>query len=141
MNERRGPILQGATDRSHELLRLASADNFRDVAGPGHPTRDGTRVRGGVFYRTNELQLTEADAASLAGLGIRAILDLRGQPEVDAHPDVEVPGATWEHVEVSSIPTEMGEGLVDSDAAHRVCGRCTTVSSARPTRERRTPEC
>ncbi|GAB6984616.1 tyrosine-protein phosphatase [Nocardioides pyridinolyticus] len=108
------------TDPSHELLRLASADNFRDVAGPGHPTRDGGRVRRGVFYRSNELQLTEEDAASLAGLGIRAIHDLRGQLEVDAHPDVEVPGATWEHAEISGIPTEMVDGLADSDAAHRV---------------------
>jgi protein-tyrosine phosphatase len=114
------PILRTVTDQSHELIRLASADNFRDVAGPGHPTLDGGRVRRGVFYRSNELQLTDADAASLAALGIRAIHDLRGRLEIDAHPDVEVPGATWQHVEISGIPTEMVEGLADSDAAHRV---------------------
>jgi protein-tyrosine phosphatase len=108
------------TDAPHELLRLASADNFRDVAGPGYPTQGGGRVRRGVFYRSNELQLTHEDATSLAGLGIRAIHDLRGQLEIDAHPDVEVPGATWEHVEISGIPAEMVEGLADSDAAHRV---------------------
>ena len=108
------------TDPSHELLRLASADNFRDVAGPGYPTRDGGQVRRGVFYRSNELQLTEDDATSLAGLGIRVIHDLRGRLEVDAHPDVAVPGATWEHVEIIGIPTEMVEGLADSAAAHRV---------------------
>jgi protein-tyrosine phosphatase len=110
------------TDAPTELLRLASADNFRDVAGPGtgYPTRDGGRVRRGTFYRSNELQLTDEDAASLAGLGIRAIHDLRGAMEVEAHPDVEVPGATWEHVEISGIPTEMVEGLADSAAAHRV---------------------
>ena len=49
------------TSSSDEILRLASADNFRDVAGPGYATRDGARVRRGVFYRSNELQLTEAD--------------------------------------------------------------------------------
>lgn len=108
------------TDPSHELIRLASADNFRDVAGPGYPTQDGGRVHRGVFYRSNELQLTDADAGSLAGLGIRVIHDLRGQLEIDAHPDVDVPGATWDHVEISGIPTEMVEGLADSDAAHRV---------------------
>ena len=108
------------TDAPAELIRLASADNFRDVAGPGYPTQDGGRVRRGVFYRSNELQLTHEDAQSLAGLGIRAIHDLRGQLEVDAHPDVEVPGATWEHVEISGIPTEMVEGLADVEAAHRV---------------------
>jgi protein-tyrosine phosphatase len=110
------------TDAPAELLRLASADNFRDVAGTGagYPTRDGGRVRRGVFFRSNELQLTAADAESLAGLGITRILDLRGRMEIDAHPDVAVPGATWRHVEVSGIPMEMVEGLADADAAVRV---------------------
>ncbi|WP_243060584.1 tyrosine-protein phosphatase [Nocardioides sp. SR21] len=110
------------TDAPAELLRLASADNFRDVAGTGagYPTRDGGHVRRGVYYRSNELQLTDADAGSLADLGITHIHDLRGQMEVDAHPDVAVPGATWHHVEVTGIPTEMVSGLADADAANRV---------------------
>ena len=53
-----------------DLLRLASADNFRDVAGPGHPTRDGGRVRTGVCL---PLQRAAADRPStrhaIAGLG------------------------------------------------------------------------
>lgn len=112
------------TDRPlpEELVRLASADNFRDVAGTGsgYPTRDGGHVRQGVFFRSNELQLTAEDAASLAGLGVRIIHDLRGGQEVEAHPDTEVAGATWQHVEVSGIPMEMVEGLDDTDAAVRV---------------------
>ncbi|GAA4373618.1 tyrosine-protein phosphatase [Nocardioides caricicola] len=110
------------TDAPAELLRLASADNFRDVAGDGHghPTRDGGNVRRGVYFRSNELQLTHEDAESLAGLGITHIHDLRGQMEVDAHPDVAVPGATWHHVEVTGIPTEMVSGLADAAAAERV---------------------
>lgn len=110
------------TDAPAELLRLASADNFRDVAGtgPGHPTRDGGHVRRGIFYRSNELQLTDADAGSLAALGIRTIHDLRGSMEIEAHPDVPVPGSDWQHVEIAGIPTEMIDGLVDTAAAHRV---------------------
>ncbi|WP_460830010.1 tyrosine-protein phosphatase [Nocardioides hungaricus] len=108
------------TDAPAELIRLVSADNFRDVAGPGYPTRGGGRVRRGVCYRSNELQLTDTDATSLAALGIRAIHDLRSQREIDAHPDVEVPGATWQHVEISGIPTELVEGMTDSAAARRV---------------------
>jgi protein-tyrosine phosphatase len=105
-----------------ELARLASADNFRDVAGTGagYPVAGGGTVRRGVFYRSNELQLTAADADALAELGITHIHDLRGQMEIEAHPDVEVPGATWHHVEVSGIPMEMISGLEDSDAAVRV---------------------
>ena len=112
------------TDRPlpEELVRLASADNFRDVAGTGagYPTRDGGRVRRGVFYRSNELQLTAEDATTLAGLGVTMIHDLRGSQEIEAHPDTEVSGATWQHVEVSGIPMEMVEGLHDTDAAIRV---------------------
>ena len=40
--------------------------------------------------------------------------------EIEAHPDVEVPGAVWHHVEVSGIPMELVSGLEDSDAAERV---------------------
>jgi protein-tyrosine phosphatase len=110
------------TDAPTELLRLTSADNFRDVAGTGagYPTAEGGRVRRGVFYRSNELQLTAADAGFLASLGIARIHDLRGQMEIEAHPDVDVPGATWHHVEVSGIPMEMVSGLEDADAATRV---------------------
>lgn len=105
-----------------ELARLASADNFRDVAGTGagYPTTDGRRVRRGVYYRSNELQLTEADATTLAALGITTIHDLRSGMEVEAHPDVAVAGAAWHHVEVSGIPMEMVSGLADVESAERV---------------------
>jgi protein-tyrosine phosphatase len=112
------------TDRTvpRELARLASADNFRDVGGTGagYPVVGGGRVRRGVFFRSNELQLTAADAGTLADLGITRIHDLRSQMEIEAHPDVEVPGAAWHHVEVSGIPMEMVSGLEDADAAVRV---------------------
>lgn len=115
----RAPAESTLTD---ELVRLASADNFRDVAGPGagYRTHDGGRVRRGSFFRSNELQLTPEDATSLADLGIAAIHDLRGTMEIEAHPDVEVEGARWHHVEVSGIPMEMVSGLEDADAAVRV---------------------
>ena len=105
-----------------ELARLASADNFRDVAGAGsgYPVTRGGRMRRGVFFRSNELQLTSADATTLSGLGITRIHDLRGQMEIEAHPDVPVPGALWRHVEVSGIPMELVSGLEDSAAAERV---------------------
>jgi protein-tyrosine phosphatase len=104
---------------ARELARVASADNFRDVAGTGagYPAAEGRRVRRGVFYRSNELQLTHEDVASLSALGLTRIHDLRTQMEVDAHPDVEVPGATWHHVEVAGIPMETISTLDDPGAA------------------------
>lgn len=96
---------------ARELFRLASADNFRDVAGPGYPTSDGRRVRSGVCYRSNELQLTHEDATALAGLGLTSIHDLRSADEVAAHPDLDVPGATWRHRDVLGIPMDEVTGL------------------------------
>ncbi|WP_148615267.1 tyrosine-protein phosphatase [Nocardioides rubriscoriae] len=100
-----------------EITRLASADNFRDVAGPGYTTASGSPLRPGVLWRSNELQLIDEDAALLASLGIGAVFDLRGSQEVEAHPDVEVPGATWHHVEVGGIPPGAGAALPDAAAA------------------------
>ncbi len=94
------------TSSSDEILRLASADNFRDVAGPGYATLDGARVRRGVFFRSNELRLNEADHQAIAGLGLRTVLDLRSKPEIELHPDAEVPGAAWHNFDVSGIPME-----------------------------------
>jgi protein-tyrosine phosphatase len=111
-------------DLGEELLRLSSADNFRDVAGPdtAYVASDGTPLRRGVVYRSNELQLTHADAATIAGLGVTAIYDLRTTHEVEAHPDAEVPGASWTHVEVAGIPMIEMERLntpEDADAVMR----------------------
>lgn len=110
---------------AEELVRLTSADNFRDVAGTGagHPTVDGGRVRRGVLFRSNELQLDDDDSLALVGLGLTAIHDLRGAEEVAAHPDAVVPGATWHHFDVLGIPMEDVVNLPDRPAAIAVMER------------------
>lgn len=105
-----------------ELVRLASADNFRDVAGPGYPTADGHRVRRGVLFRSNELTLTDEDADALAALGITAIFDLRDAHEIEAHPDAPVPGSTWQHIEVKGIPMEAVATLASREQGLAVMG-------------------
>lgn len=100
-----------------ELLRLGSADNFRDLTGPGLRTADGRALRPGLVYRSSELALSEEDAATVAGLGVTAILDLRHAEEIDAHPDVEVAGATWEHHEIPGIPMERVAALETPELA------------------------
>lgn len=91
-----------------ELFRLPSADTFRDLAGPGegYPTADGRRVRPGRVFRSNELQLTDEDVLTLTGFGLAAIHDLRTPEEVDAHPDVVLPGADWRPHPMTGIPLE-----------------------------------
>jgi len=103
-----------------ELLRLASADNFRDLTGPGHRTAEGRGLRPGLVYRSNELALTDEDAARVADLGVTAILDLRHADEIDAHPDTEVPGAAWEQLEIPGIPMEAVASLEDPEQADSV---------------------
>jgi protein tyrosine/serine phosphatase len=108
-----------------ELVRLASADNFRDVTGPdaAYVAADGTPLRRGVVYRSNELQLSHGDAATIAGLGVTAIYDLRSTHEIEAHPDAAVPGAGWHHVEVGGIPMVQLEELSSREAAAEVMRR------------------
>jgi protein-tyrosine phosphatase len=103
-----------------ELVRLASADNFRDVTGPGYAGADGTPLRPGVFFRSNELGLTDEDAGTIAGLGVSDIYDLRDDHEVQAHPDVPVPGATWVHLEVKGIPMDSVAALASVAEADEV---------------------
>jgi protein-tyrosine phosphatase len=105
-----------------ELVRLASADNFRDVAGidTAYVAGDGVPLRRGFVFRSNELQLSDADAASIAALGVTAVYDLRHDHEVEAHPDVPVPGASWHHLEVKGIPMGAVSSLETREAATAV---------------------
>jgi len=84
---------------------LSSAENFRDLAGnDGYVTADG-RMRCGVFFRSNRLDLSIPDRIVLEQLRVSAIHDLRESREVVSVPDVEISGATWRHHPVTGIPT------------------------------------
>jgi hypothetical protein len=73
---------------------LASAANFRDLAGPGagYPVSGGRRMRRGLLFRSNELQLSVTDAARVAALGVTEIYDLRTPTAIRDYPDTRVPG-------------------------------------------------
>jgi protein-tyrosine phosphatase len=117
-SEQPGPPLSAPL--GEELLRLGSADNFRDLTGPGYRTSEGRPLRPGLAYRSNELVLSDEDAVRVAGLGVTALLDLRHADEISAHPDAEVAGATWEHLEVPGIPMDEVAALDDSQRATEV---------------------
>ncbi|WP_137723716.1 tyrosine-protein phosphatase [Prescottella subtropica] len=82
--------------------RLASIDNFRDLAGPdgGYTTVDGRRIREGVVYRSNALTTTDADAAVLDTLGIARIFDLRTTAEIAKAADRVPAGAEYTNVNI-----------------------------------------
>lgn len=85
--------------------RLASVENFRDIAGAGdgYPTADGRRVRRGVVYRSGALTADDADAVALARLSIVALHDLRTVSEAALAPDRVPSGAARETHEIALI--------------------------------------
>ena len=67
-------------------LGIASVPNLRDVGG--YTTRDGSLVRRGVAYRSNQLNpVTPDDMKKLAALGLKNDFDLRAAGEREAKPD------------------------------------------------------
>lgn len=69
-----------------QSLHLATAPNFRDVGG--YRTADGRRVRTGLIYRSDQLdRLSDADLATIGGLGLGLVVDLRTASERQREPD------------------------------------------------------
>ncbi|MFI1813176.1 tyrosine-protein phosphatase [Streptomyces sp. NPDC020422] len=74
-----GPRLRAAN--AIRQIPLQGAVNVRDLGG--YLTYDGARVRRGLVYRGDHLaKLTEADLATLAGLGLGRVVDFRIPLEV-----------------------------------------------------------
>lgn len=87
--------------------RLAGIDNFRDIAGTTiaySTAHDGT-MRAGVFYRSNALTPTAADLATLNGLGIKVVYDLRTPSEIAGTPDTMISGATYQNIDIIGATT------------------------------------
>jgi protein-tyrosine phosphatase len=68
-------------------LPLAGTRNLRDIGG--YPTRDGRQTRWRTLYRSDCLdQLPASSQTELLSLGVRTIVDLRNDDEVQAWPNV-----------------------------------------------------
>jgi len=84
--------------------RLASMENFRDLAGADVATAyrnaQGRTLRRGVFYRSNAITPNDDDWAKLNALGITAVYDLRTPGEIEKAPDRMPTGAEYIHVNV-----------------------------------------
>lgn len=61
-------------------IRLEGSYNTRDLGG--YPAAGGKRVRSGLIYRSDDLShLTATDLLIIEGLGLKTIIDFRGQHE------------------------------------------------------------
>lgn len=74
-------------DASKRVVHLEGGTNFRDVGG--YRTLGGGQVRWRRVYRSGALhRLTEADLATLDGLGLRTVYDLRADEERRVNPSI-----------------------------------------------------
>jgi protein tyrosine/serine phosphatase len=81
--------------------KLTSIWNFRDVAGAGLPLSHEATMTTGVVYRSGQLKgLSDADAATLVGLGITDIYDLRSATAAKTSPDAVPKGVTYHRIDV-----------------------------------------
>ncbi|MGS2614792.1 tyrosine-protein phosphatase [Micromonospora sp. LZ34] len=97
--------------------------NFRDVGGyPGH---DGRTVRPGRLYRSDSLhRIDETDRAAFAALGVRTVIDLRRQYEVERDGRVpDFPGLTWRHVPPEHAEWDLQPYQPGSDLARYLADR------------------
>ncbi len=93
-------------------LKLSGAPNFRDLGG--YAAQGGRAIRRGLVFRSGHLgELTEADYAKLAPLGIRYVFDLRTAEERAAAP------TRWHGAEPRLVPLPAPFGPNDIAALMR----------------------
>jgi protein-tyrosine phosphatase len=99
--------------------RLASVDNFRDLAGAaaGYPTVDGKQMRRGVFYRSNALTLNASDLTTIGQLGIASVYDLRTPGEIARTADLLPRGAVSQTLNVLGVPDFVAPAFATAAAA------------------------
>jgi len=74
-----------STGSGPAFLATDGIHNFRDYGG--YPTQGGGRVRSGLLFRSGQhVEASEADLQTFADLGIRTVIDLRGNAERERHP-------------------------------------------------------
>lgn len=93
----RPPGMEG-TRVSVRNIAFEGVSNVRDLGGV--PVAGGRVVKPGLIFRSAALHsATQADCAKLGhDLGVRHVIDLRIGYEVQAKPDVSVPGARYQRI-------------------------------------------
>jgi protein-tyrosine phosphatase len=104
--------------------RLASVDNFRDVAGTddqnAYRTAGGQKLRRGVVYRSNVLVPSASDLAILNTLGIVTDYDLRTPTEIAQKPDILPTGTKYVNINIAgtaNLPTPIVNSAAETVTA------------------------
>ena len=112
------------TEIDKRYVDLEGTFNFRDIGG--YSSNDGRHVKYGVHYRADELsKLTPADVTNLHDIGIKTIIDYRGDRERVNNEDVEIPGASIYYLDpVADIAalasSEFGEEMSDEHSMLKI---------------------
>ncbi len=111
-------------------IPLAGLYNLREVGG--YPAADGGTVRWRTLFRSDALhRLDESGTAAIAGLGLRSVVDLRTQTEVDIAPSA-VAGLTATTTHISLLTGDLQALPLELAAVYRyiidACGK--TVGEA-----------
>jgi len=106
--------LAGAAGRRIELVGLS---NLRDLGG--YPVAGGRRLRWRTLFRSDAPRgLDAAGVAALAGLGLRTVVDLRTQAEVELAPS-GLAGLTVRTAHVPIIGGDLESLPLELDAIYR----------------------
>lgn len=101
--------------------RLTSVNNFRDVAGANdegaYRTSSGRKLQRGVIYRSNALDPSPTDLATLNTLSIVADYDLRTPGEIALLPDIPPTGTSWLNINIIGTANNPAPALTSADQA------------------------
>ena len=110
--------VQGHAEKQAQLrvVPLEGTFNFRDLGG--YVGAGGKKVKWGTFYRADALhKLTTSDVETLVTMGIKTIVDFRGDGEWQNAPDVKIPGTVRLNLSPNAEVARLASGDVHSDQA------------------------
>jgi protein-tyrosine phosphatase len=119
---RRAGMMAGM-QKSVRILPMTGASNFRDLGG--FPTSDGGSTRWGRLFRSDTLhELTPGDVAALRDLGLKTVIDLRTNTEVELTGRGLLGAEAAAYFHLSVIDEDGGEGRgipapTDDDISNR----------------------